>query len=95
MVFPWQRPGVVDFNRQTDPRVEAFTESISFDARLYEVDIRGSKAHATMLAAVGILTNEERELICSVLDQIGGEIAGGSFGLLRSWKIFTCTSKVH
>lgn len=67
------------FQQATDPRVEAFTESISFDARLYEVDIRGSKAHATMLAAVGILTNEERELICSVLDQIGGEIAAGQF----------------
>lgn len=67
------------FQQATDPRVEAFTESISFDARLYEVDIRGSKAHATMLAAVGILTNEERDLICSVLDQIGGEIAAGQF----------------
>ncbi|MBL8816133.1 MAG: argininosuccinate lyase [Planctomyces sp.] len=67
------------FQQATDPRVEAFTESISFDARLYEVDIRGSQAHARMLASVRILTEEERDQICSVLDQIRSEIAAGQF----------------
>lgn len=67
------------FQQATDPRVEAFTESISFDHRLYEVDIRGSKAHATMLAAVGLISESDRDLICSTLDEIGSEITAGKF----------------
>lgn len=47
------------FTEGTDRRVELFTESISFDRRLYEVDIRGSLAHARMLMDVGLLTEEE------------------------------------
>jgi argininosuccinate lyase len=67
------------FQQATDPRVEAFTESISFDWRLYEVDIRGSIAHATMLASVGLITTEERDSIAENLQQIGQEIAAGEF----------------
>lgn len=67
------------FNQATDPRVEAFTESISFDHRLYEVDIRGSIAHATMLAKVGLITDAERDMITSTLDTIRQEIAEGNF----------------
>lgn len=67
------------FHQVTDPRVEAFTESISFDRRLYAVDIRGSMAHATMLAHCGLITAEERDHICAHLDQIGEEIATGQF----------------
>jgi len=65
------------FSQATDPRVERFTESISFDARLAEVDIRGSQAHARMLASVGLLTEAEAASICAALDEIGGEIARG------------------
>ncbi|MCA8987475.1 MAG: argininosuccinate lyase, partial [Planctomycetaceae bacterium] len=67
------------FSEATDKRVEQFTESISFDARLAPFDIQGSKAHATMLSEVGLLTDEERELICRTLDEIGQEIAAGRF----------------
>lgn len=67
------------FLQSTDPRVEAFTESISFDQRLYAVDIRGSMAHATMLAHSGLITDVERDRICDHLDQIGEEIAAGQF----------------
>lgn len=67
------------FQQETDRQVEAFTESISFDSRLYEVDIRGSSAHATMLASVGLLSDEERDLICATLKAIGSEIAAGQF----------------
>ena len=67
------------FNQATDPRVEAFTESISFDKRLYAVDIRGSMAHATMLAHAGLITAEDRDHICAHLDQIGEELAAGQF----------------
>lgn len=65
------------FQEQTDPRVEAFTESISFDHRLFEVDVRGSQAHATMLAAVGLISGEESRLICTTLDEIRDDIAAG------------------
>lgn len=67
------------FQQATDPRVEQFTESISFDARLAGVDIRGSKAHAQMLAAVGLITEEEARLIATHLDEIGAEIERGEF----------------
>jgi argininosuccinate lyase len=67
------------FHQATDSRVEAFTESISFDKRLYAVDIRGSMAHATMLAQCGIISPEDRDHICAHLDQIREEIASGQF----------------
>ncbi|WP_145358381.1 argininosuccinate lyase [Alienimonas californiensis] len=63
----------------TDPRVESFTESISFDARLAPHDVAGSKAHATMLAENGLLTAEERDAIHAGLDEVLGEIEAGTF----------------
>ena len=51
------------FSGETDNRVEAFTESISFDRRLYRHDILASQAHARMLAEVGLLTADEAEQI--------------------------------
>ncbi|MCH8829659.1 MAG: argininosuccinate lyase [Planctomycetes bacterium] len=67
------------FEQETDPRVESFTESISFDARLAAVDIRGSQAHARMLAKVGLIDDEECTQIVTHLDEIGAEIARGEF----------------
>ena len=46
------------FSGETDNRVEAFTESISLDRRLYRHDVMASQAHARMLAEVGLLTAE-------------------------------------
>ena len=43
------------FAAGTDRRVEEFTESISFDRRLFKHDIQGSVAHARMLQRVGLL----------------------------------------
>ena len=57
------------FSGGTDSRVEAFTESISFDKRLYRHDIRGSQAHAQMLAEVGLLTTDEAARIVGALDE--------------------------
>ena len=67
------------FAGPTDRRVEQFTESISFDRRLFEHDIRGSIAHARMLAAVGLLTEAECEQIVQGLSEIRAEIAEGRF----------------
>jgi argininosuccinate lyase len=59
--------------------VAAFTESISFDWRLWRHDIMGSKAHATMLQKIGVLARGELTAIVKGLDQIGDEIARGNF----------------
>jgi argininosuccinate lyase len=67
------------FDQATDRRVEKFTESVSFDRRIYAHDIRASIAHAHMLSKVGILTDEERHQIITGLEQIGQEIAAGDF----------------
>ena len=56
-----------------------FSESVSFDRRLARCDIAGSKAHAAMLAHVGLITASERDSIQAGLDAIGSEIAAGRF----------------
>jgi argininosuccinate lyase len=65
------------FSGETDDRVEFFTESISFDQRLYREDIRASQAHARMLAEVGLLTTDEAAQIVAALDDIAGQIERG------------------
>jgi argininosuccinate lyase len=67
------------FRESTDAFVQAFTASEAFDRRLYEQDIRGSTAHATMLAETGVLTASERDTIVDGLQQVQSEIEGGSF----------------
>lgn len=67
------------FAESTDQLVEAFTESVSFDRRLWRQDIAGSQAHARMLAKVGVLSSAEAEAIVGGLDAIREEIAAGTF----------------
>lgn len=62
-----------------EAEVARFTESISFDWRLWAQDIRGSKAHARMLRKIGILTEPELKDICRGLEQIAEEIRAGRF----------------
>lgn len=67
------------FDGATDRRVEEFTESVSFDRRLYAHDIAGSIAHAQMLAEVGLLTSGECNQIEQALTEIRLEIEQGRF----------------
>src|SRR5204862_1640877 len=67
------------FSKATDARTEAFTESISFDRALYKHDIAGSMAHATMLADVGLITEQDKVEIVQGLSEIAAEIDGGTF----------------
>ena len=67
------------FSEPTDAFVERFTASVDFDRRLYREDIRGSQAHARMLAKVGVLTGDEAARIIEGLDAIREEIAAGDF----------------
>ena len=70
------------FASKVSADVAQFTESISFDWRLWRHDILGSMAHAEMLCKIGVLTKKELHAIIRGLDQIGKEIAAGKF----SWK---------
>jgi argininosuccinate lyase len=67
------------FTEPTNELVEAFTESISFDARLYRQDIQGSIAHSKMLAKIGVISNAEAESIESGLLKIREQIDAGEF----------------
>jgi argininosuccinate lyase len=70
------------FAESTSTLVERFSESVSFDARLYRHDIRGSKAHACMLGRVGVLSEDDVDAILSGLAAIEAEIDAGTF----EWK---------
>ncbi len=70
------------FADQTDRRVEAFTESISFDRRLFKQDVLGSIAHARMLRHVGLLNDDECQQIERVLSEIRAEIESGHFAFV-------------
>ena len=59
--------------------VAQFTESISFDHRLWRHDIAGSVVHAEMLHKIGVLTRNELRAIVRGLEAIGREIAAGKF----------------
>jgi len=59
--------------------VARFTASVSFDQRMYRQDIKGSIAHAQMLAEVGILTLDECSKIVQGLSAIAQEITAGNF----------------
>ena len=67
------------FEQATDRRVELFSESISFDHRLYAQDIRCSIAHAQMLAQVGLISADECRQIEQGLEEIRQEIEQGNF----------------
>jgi len=67
------------FSEPTDAFVERFTASVGFDKRLYRADIAGSIAHATMLAKVGILTEDEASQIIAGLKDIQASIEAREF----------------
>jgi argininosuccinate lyase len=62
----------------------AFTESLSFDRRLAPDDLAGSRAHVAGLGRAGILTDEEAKAVLAALDQVGEELADGSFAFAPS-----------
>ena len=70
------------FESGPSAEVARFTESISFDWRLWEHDIHGSLAHAKMLKTIGILTQGELKDITTGLSEIAEEIRAGKF----QWK---------
>jgi argininosuccinate lyase len=74
-----RKPWSGRFGTDSDRRAEEFTESISFDNRLFKHDIEASIAHAHMLAHVGLLTTDECQQIVRTLSEIEAEIESGRF----------------
>jgi argininosuccinate lyase len=64
--------------------MEEINASIDFDKRLWRQDIRGSKAHAEMLGATGILSKADVAAIQGGLDQVAKEIESGAFTFSRA-----------
>ena len=67
------------FQQETSALLQSYSESISFDWRLWRHDIEGSIAHSSALLAAGLITIEEREKIVAGLLGIGAEIEAGQF----------------
>ena len=58
------------FSKDTNALVDAFNASIEYDKRLYHEDIRGSIAHAHMLAKTGIISQQDGDAIVKGLEKI-------------------------
>lgn len=74
------------FTKETDQLVYNFNASISFDQKFYKQDIQGSIAHVTMLASVGVLTNEEKDQIVAGLKGILNDIETGAIEITSEYE---------
>ncbi len=72
------------FKEETEKTVESFSESVSFDARLWKYDIEGSIAHVKMLAWQKIIPQKDAALIMKGLLEIEAEIQSGKFKFRES-----------
>jgi argininosuccinate lyase len=72
------------FGEGPDAIMEEINASIDVDRHLYAQDIAASKAHATMLAAQGIISADDAKSIAAGLDTILSEIKGGTFAFKRA-----------
>ena len=67
------------FSAAASEIAQRYSESVSFDRRLYRHDIAGSIAHASALASAGILSADEFEMIARGLREIENQITAGTF----------------
>jgi argininosuccinate lyase len=67
------------FREPQDPAFQALNASIDFDRRLWPHDIAQSRAHARMLAARGVLSDEDRDALLTGLDAVEAELREGRF----------------
>jgi argininosuccinate lyase len=67
------------FSEPQDPVFRRLNASIRFDRRLWPQDVRQSKAHARALVGVGVIDEDELEVLHSALDQVAGELDGERF----------------
>jgi argininosuccinate lyase len=69
------------FAQPPDPAFKALNDSLAFDVRLGPYDVEQSRAHATMLAAQGIISESERDQLRQGLDRVAGELRDGGFAV--------------
>lgn len=74
------------FTKETNQLVHNFNASISFDQKFFRQDIDGSIAHVTMLAACGILTDAEKDIIIQELQNIKEEILDGRLEISSTYE---------
>jgi argininosuccinate lyase len=67
------------FAEPQDPIFRRLNTSLSFDRRLWPYDVQQSRAHARMLAAQGIITEDDRDALLAALEQVRLELVDGSF----------------
>ncbi len=82
---PWEH--AKSGGSEADPLAARFVESLSFDTRLYRVDIEGSIAHASMLRDVGLLDDDELDAITGGLEAIGAEIEAAGVTGWSGWQV--------
>ena len=74
------------FTKETDQKVYDFNASITFDKRLMDVDVKGSKAHVNMLGKTGIITESEKNLIIKGLDDIVNDVKSGKLEITTEYE---------
>ena len=69
------------FQKALDKQADDFNSSIHFDCKMYKQDITGSMAHAAMLAAKGIISKEDSDLIIATLESILADLQSGALAI--------------
>src|SRR3954451_20071899 len=72
-------PCVSRFAEAQHPIIRRLNASIGFDWRLGPYDVEQSRAHATMLAAAGIISDSDRDALLGGLDRVEAELDDGTF----------------
>lgn len=74
------------FTKETNQLVHNFNSSISFDQKFFRQDIKGSMAHAAMLAKQGLISDEEKDLIVNGLQSILDDIEKGNLEITQEYE---------
>jgi argininosuccinate lyase len=70
------------FREPQHPDFQAINTSLAFDRRLWPHDVAQSRAHATMLASISVISEGERDELLAGLDMVAAELKGGGFAFL-------------
>jgi len=69
------------FSKALDQQADDFNSSIHFDCRMFRQDIKGSMAHAAMLAAQGIIPADDVDIIVAELEKILADLESGKLAI--------------
>src|SRR5487761_2115345 len=70
------------FSEPPHPDFQAINASLAFDRRLWPYDVAQSRAHARMLAAIGVIATDQRDTLLAGLEQVAAELGDGRFAFL-------------